>query len=148
MAYANELIVRGVLGDNDVVKEINSALLRLRNTYGAQCVSITPLEVQIFLDGVYQRGPIIGEIFFPVETVKTQIGTVNGEPNFWAAIIAVVVKDLTLHNKLKTVQHEGDKVFTAQSYISWPAPRFVVAIPRRQLSPVADFASRSKEVSE
>ena len=115
MAYVNELIVRGVFGDNDVVKEINSALLRLRNTYGAQCISITPLEVQIFLDGVYQRGLIIDESFFPVETVKTQIGKVKGEPNFWAAKIAVVVKDLTLHNKLKTVQHGDEKVFTAQS---------------------------------
>lgn len=115
MTYVNELIVRGVLGDNDVVKEINSALLRLRNTYGAQCVSIAPLEVQIFLDGVYQRGLIIGGSFFPVETVKTQIGKVNSEPNFWAAKIAVVVNDLTLHDKLKTVQHGDDTVFTAQS---------------------------------
>ena len=115
MEYVNELIVRGVLGDNDVVEEINSALERLRNTYGARCVSITPLEVQVFLDGIYQRGLIIDENFFHVETVKTQTGKMNSEPNFWAAKIAVVVNDQALHEKLKTVQHGDDTVFTAQS---------------------------------
>ena len=115
MEYVNELIVRGVLGDNDVVKEINLALLRLRSTYGEHCVSVAPLEVQIFLDGVYQRGLIIDECFFPVETVKTQTGKEDSAPNFWAAKIAVVVNDQTLHDKLKTVQHGDDTVFTAQS---------------------------------
>jgi len=115
MTYINELIVRGVLSGNDVGSEISLTLLRLKNTYGPHCVSITPLEVQVFLDGVYRRGPVLNNVFFSIETVNLQIGKSDNEPNFWVAKIAIVVNDQALHDKLKTVQHGDDTVFTAQS---------------------------------
>lgn len=115
MKYVNALVARGILDGNNVVDEISSTLSRLRNTYGSHCVDITPLEVQVFLNGVYQRGPVLNSTFFPIETINLQIGKAGSEPNFWVAKIAVVVDDITLHKELEKVQHGDGRTFTAQT---------------------------------
>ena len=115
MTYNNELIVRGSLHDKNVEKEILSTISRLKNTYGPQCVSIELSEIQIFSDGKYKRGYICNNSFCATEETYLQYENSVKESNFWVAKITVCVNDLTLHNKLKKVQHGDDNVFTSQS---------------------------------
>lgn len=115
MRYVNTLVVRGILSDNDIANKIDSVLNRLKNTYGTQCDKITPMEVQVFRDGVYQKGCIGDGSFVAHETVKIQSGAEDKVPCFWAAKIEVAVNDLTLHNELKEIQHGDSEMFTAHS---------------------------------
>lgn len=115
MRYVNTLVVRGILSDNDIANKIDSVLNRLKNTYGTQCDKITPMEVQVYRDDVYQRGFIVDGNFVAQETVKIQSGVSDRVPSFWTAKLSVVVNDLTLHNELKEIQHGDSEVFTAHS---------------------------------
>lgn len=116
MLYKNVLIVRGLLNEDPIEKQVDYVVQRLKRTYGVHCVQIDLHEVELFGTNVYKRYEVQSGAYIKIREMNIQAEATG--PAFqplWAAMIAVWVDDPDLHEQLKVVQHGDANAFTAQS---------------------------------